>query len=165
METWQQRRRSFRNMVFNASCMSKKEAMRCRSSTSARMRSLRWSYCQDFCIQPRLACPLSGNLSSRSSSLDHSWLWRLLQCLRLVCHSCFGASASLLIQTWRSLAWEAFDLVLKTHFGVLCWRTIPVNGDITRWLVSNIPYFHLYLGKIPFWTHLFQMGRKKPPTR
>ena len=46
METSQQRRRSFRNMVFNASCMSKKEAMGCRSSTSTRMRSLKWSYCQ-----------------------------------------------------------------------------------------------------------------------
>ena len=39
----------------------------------------------------------------------------------------------------------------------------------TRWehwvVVSNMFYFHPYLGKIPILTNIFQMGWIKPPTR
>ena len=30
--------------------------------------------------------------------------------------------------------------------------------QMTSWLFENIVHFHLYLGKIPILTHIFQMG-------
>ena len=81
---------------------------------------------KDFCIQPLLACPLSGNVIIQII-ITRSFL-------TMVASWMLAMGLPLLIQTWRSLAWEAFDLVLKTHWRFMR-RTVPINGDITtsRW--------------------------------
>jgi len=54
--------------------------------------------------------------------------------------------------------------IVSQYFGNMCYYFQPFRKQIQDWLVvSNIFYFHPYLGKIPILTNIFQMGWNHQP--
>ena len=71
--------------------------------------------------------------------------WHWICCLRTRRHSSDSQLAE--------LRWVDFD----TRHSNATWSQVDFWYD-SRWWFSNIFYFHLYLGKIPILTNVFQMG-------
>ncbi len=91
----------------------------------------------------------------RETGSETPWNWGLVQypaCL--FCKSPSRASRRLVSRQWP----QSFFQLLGTR----CYRGAPLHMDLwwkqTWVVVSNIFYFHLYLGKIPNLTNMFQRG-------